>query len=573
MSIAVGTSPQRRQHFIKVQNNRVKIPTTLLYNVKTWWNSTLNMLERSVRLREFTKDWLQTSAKFTPLWSTLEEWRLLEYILEVLQPIPFWTLWMSKTPGITIHQVFQVYQDIFDHLEMQISKLEPKRMQWKVDIREGLVKAKLKAASYYGKTESPRGLLFGIGTCLNPYCKLNLFREWDLDASGETEYEKSYKKWFIAYYDLYYAPINNQAPDMSIPWSGLNSRSKHLYSSRHRAVILSEALAYVETNCEIEPPEPDAEVADHTREACAARIFYKANILEWWKVNAGRFPNLTRMASDNLAVQGCSVGVERIFSMARDVIPYRRCRLKSSTIRSSMLVKSYENEELRRELAGHHSKWEAEKLEEMAAAQDYRYWADRREESIENNNGCISDDDKSHKKDTEWSFVDQDGRRAFGREPKAILPERGLVESQYALPGPPRNQGVDHLGGSEESDPEDRIWNSTVNMYVVYDTDEEEGSEEGKAEIPGEGLSDLESIDQEGDKSSGCIEGSRGHLEEDCSEDEALSGTTDSLQVIRVTRRRDQTGTNTTIRVPPRKRAGTGGKEKRRSRFHQVNFV
>ena len=96
---------------------------------------------------------------------------------------------MSKTCGVTIHRVFQVYQDIFDHLEMPISKLERKRMQWKVDIREGLVKATLKAASYYGKMESPRGLLFGIGTCLNPYCKLNLFREWDLDASGETEYE------------------------------------------------------------------------------------------------------------------------------------------------------------------------------------------------------------------------------------------------------------------------------------------------------------------------------------------------------------------------------------------------
>jgi len=85
----------------------------------------------------------------------------------------------------------------------------------------------------------------------------------------------------------------------------------------------------------------------------------------------------------------------------------------------------------------------------MAAAEDYRYWADRKEESIENDNGCISDDDESHKKDTEW-FVDQDGRRAFGREPKDILPERGLVESQYARPGPPRNQGGDDLGGSEE---------------------------------------------------------------------------------------------------------------------------
>ena len=145
MSIAAGASPQWRQHFIEIQNNRVKIPTTLQYDVKTRWNSPLNMLERSLRLREFTKDWLQTYAQFTPLWSTPEESRQIEYILEVLQPIRFCTLWMSKTCGVTIHWVFQAYQDIFDHLEMQISQLERKRMQWKVDIREGLVKAKLKA--------------------------------------------------------------------------------------------------------------------------------------------------------------------------------------------------------------------------------------------------------------------------------------------------------------------------------------------------------------------------------------------------------------------------------------------
>ena len=103
-------------------------------------------------------------------------------------------------------------------------------------------------------------------------------------------------------------------------------------------------------------------------------------------------------------------------------------------------------------------------------------------------------------------------------------------------------------------------------MYVASDTDEEEGSQEGEAVIPGEGLSDLENINQQGDEDSGCIAGSRGRLEEDCSE-EALSGTTDSLPVERVTRGRDQTGTNTTMQVPPRKSAGTSGKEKKRSRF------
>ena len=79
---------------------------------------------------------------------------------------------------------------------------------------------------------------------------------------------------------------------MSIPQSGLNSVSKHLHFLRHRAVIQSEALAYLETDSEIEPSQPDAEVTDPTRQACPAGSFFEANILEWWKVNAGRFPNV-----------------------------------------------------------------------------------------------------------------------------------------------------------------------------------------------------------------------------------------------------------------------------------------
>jgi len=123
-----------------------------------------------------------------------------------------------------------------------------------VDIREGLLKAKLKAAAYYGKTKGPRGVLFGIGACLNPYCKLNGFRKWDIDdTSGETAYDKSYKKEFIGYNDLYYAPMNAQGPDTPIPRSGQNSQSKYLHGSRPRAIMICETLGYLESDSEIEP--------------------------------------------------------------------------------------------------------------------------------------------------------------------------------------------------------------------------------------------------------------------------------------------------------------------------------
>lgn len=77
---------------------------------------------------------------------------------------------------------------------------------------------------YDGKTENPQGILFGIGACLNPYCKVNLFREWDFDdATGGIEYEKSYKRSFISYYDLHYAPRHTPYSDTPIPRNGLNS--------------------------------------------------------------------------------------------------------------------------------------------------------------------------------------------------------------------------------------------------------------------------------------------------------------------------------------------------------------
>lgn len=68
-------------------------------------------------------------------------------------------------------------------------------------------------------------------------------------------------------------------------------------------------------------------------------------ILGWWKTHAEDYPRLAQVAKDILAVQIAEVGVERVFSLARDVIGNRRHRLAPKTIQRVMVLKdsiSYE---------------------------------------------------------------------------------------------------------------------------------------------------------------------------------------------------------------------------------------
>ena len=48
------------------------------------------------------------------------------------------------------------------------------------------------------------------------------------------------------------------------------------------------------------------------------------SVLDWWKLNESKYPALALMVKDVLAVPIAGVGVERVFSMARDIVTYRR---------------------------------------------------------------------------------------------------------------------------------------------------------------------------------------------------------------------------------------------------------
>jgi hypothetical protein len=67
----------------------------------------------------------------------------------------------------------------------------------------------------------------------------------------------------------------------------------------------------------------------------------KFKVLDYWKINSARFPNLSRMTRDYLAVPGTSTPSERAFSGGRQLITDFRYRLKGETITACMLLKSW----------------------------------------------------------------------------------------------------------------------------------------------------------------------------------------------------------------------------------------
>ncbi len=63
--------------------------------------------------------------------------------------------------------------------------------------------------------------------------------------------------------------------------------------------------------------------------------------LKWWKANAFDFPLMAQAARDYLPVPSAEVGVERLFSGARDVLGLRRHSMNAETMRWLMLLKGF----------------------------------------------------------------------------------------------------------------------------------------------------------------------------------------------------------------------------------------
>jgi len=129
LTVLIMLTTGHRNEFMDCQIAEVQISVIPTTDVKTLWNSTVELLERAYQLRESTNKWLKNPiySDYRPLLTTEDEWTIIKYGSEVLRPFQYWTLWMSKTHTVTLHHVITVHNDMFHHMDCVVRSLANKK--------------------------------------------------------------------------------------------------------------------------------------------------------------------------------------------------------------------------------------------------------------------------------------------------------------------------------------------------------------------------------------------------------------------------------------------------------------
>jgi hypothetical protein len=193
------------------------------------------MLRRALKLRGALQSFISTWAgnDISSLQLGPDEWKHVEYLLQLLYDFWLYTTLLSEHHGPTVHQVYDVYNSLFNHIEDAMSLLENKARSWKRKLYQGLLAAKIKLQVYYNRTYGTEGLLYACATILNPCIKMKAFEgsSW-IDDSGinwSQHYHQKLKKVFNYY--------RKKFPDIEVPSAAsfqLSGLSQALLQSKRR---------------------------------------------------------------------------------------------------------------------------------------------------------------------------------------------------------------------------------------------------------------------------------------------------------------------------------------------------
>ena len=344
------------------------------------------MLEQDYQFQEFTCEWLRNPkySAYRPLFTTQDEWTIVKYVKEVLRPFRYSTMWMSKRQPVTLHYIFRVYNDMFDHMDGIMRSLAKNKTEWKADLFFAMKLVRQKLSNYYAEVTPKTGMLLISTQMLGSVRKLRSFRkrdkQMDINPEDETSYTTQYKDAFLMYVENGYrakhrcAPVNNpeNVPSSNLVPPAMTSRSGQSSFDLYDSSSNDEAYLMHNTAAETSPGRSD----------CAARLLPTARLhlksplvapknqgqinpnlneyhtnpiqisstlwlperTDWWCQHNGthsKYAVLSNAARNILCIIPHGVGVESNFCLGQDVIGWRQSKTTGETFRENGIVRQF----------------------------------------------------------------------------------------------------------------------------------------------------------------------------------------------------------------------------------------
>ncbi len=276
-----------------------------------------------MRLHEALSLWVllygRSDSKILELELSENEWLQVKYLVAVLFPFFVWTEVLSKSSSITVNIAWMIYNGLLAHLEKFNALFHESDCHWKVYLGNCIALAHSKLSQYYAKTDGDKGLVYNLACVLDLSKRLQLYISLDFEAKYAGIDEAEVQK----YYGEHYAGYKNQHPTDAPSNITIDSDIINLvYAQQHVGLSITKGTTNIDNYLQALP------TAD-------------TNVLKFWKLHKRQYPGLAQMAKDILSVLLACVSVERIFSIARQIVTYQQNCLDANTIQQLTIVRHH----------------------------------------------------------------------------------------------------------------------------------------------------------------------------------------------------------------------------------------
>ncbi|EXX56006.1 hypothetical protein RirG_220070 [Rhizophagus irregularis DAOM 197198w] len=267
--VKIRSSPQYKERFARQAEAADLKGLNLILDIRTWWNSTHDMLERALEMRE-ALDATASSDKDLRIFELNEnEWNTIKEIMSVLKVFIRATKVVSSAKYPILSTTIPIYNFLIDKLESYCDKSNYS------DIANAVKVGINKLDTYYTKTDDTN--MYTVATVLDPRLKLNYYE----DNKWKHSFIRYAKETVLSIYNANYAPSATDGHLEDINDDENDEFLDQLFGKQKKNQE-NEVELYLKT----------------------PRTLRKEDILLWWKTHKATFPNLAKMGRDYLAITG-----------------------------------------------------------------------------------------------------------------------------------------------------------------------------------------------------------------------------------------------------------------------------